>query len=121
MHRQKADLTFKAVSVFLGLLGGTLQRDHDVPEAEVALIAVLGVFFNNGAVLVIFVHRKGEDVGRAVDAAVHGVERADALVVGQHDADLHIGAKLHIAKAGFGRCLHQRAQLFGDRELVLLI
>ena len=89
MHDQMRCMIGEAYALFIGLRRAHAVREHDVAEQHLAVVAVLGHCIEQ----VGLDHRKGEDVGRPVLAAILRVELSDFFVRGQADRDLDRGRR----------------------------
>ena len=62
----------------LGLGGAHFAREHDIAEQYLAIVAIGEAGQHIG-----LDHRKGQDIGRLVFAAIGGVQRLHLAIVGQ--------------------------------------
>lgn len=81
-----ADISRLATATIAGLLDRSLHRDRDVPDVCPAARPRFGRRARRWKRCWLE-HRKGEHVGRAVDAHVLGVEVAELSVIGEYHSD----------------------------------
>ena len=111
---KEADLSFKGVSVFLGLAFCFFGGNDDVTERD-------GVTVKRTSVrkLLLFPHGEGENVRGSVLFAVFAVELVDPFVIHKADGDLSGIFEIFLRESlGDGLC-DQAADLEGDLYLVL--